>query len=300
MASAADARIAYHVPAPGPATSYTVVRDRVVVSFTSSTTQWRTFLIGPHTNTAVGPNSGPLVAIYGLGANVPGTVETQVPSPLLNGYASDTINAMLHAVTAEIVCTSSTTVANGLVYIGAIRGRPRRATYPTWDDLGSALVSRSDLRSRTAVQLAMQPAAFTTYPLDATEWAMIHPWATANPTTGNNVAMDTLAPIVCVVPPSAAATSFNLTIYTEWRVIFNNDNLLASTQVYHKPSTNDFWSGVGSTLHNVGGSLEQLAATAGAVGGAFSSVLGGANSLAGAMGIRNMLNGKAAAAMAFM
>lgn len=259
---ALDARLNVHVPTHVPSGPYTVIRTRTQRAvFTSVTAQNTVLLLGAHCDNALGNGIAitPLIGIEGVGTNVPGTTESNVIDSLVNTYggtiASSTASAALHAMTVVVTCIDSALSASGQIYTGTLSNRVARSNYATFNALALDLITRRELKPRSAYQTMTKAVTLFSGPLDVTDWSLHKPLVSINSTLGNNVTVDTIAPIVIVFPPTASVLEYSVTIYCEWRMIFHTP-LLASTHTHHAPAPAGFWSNATRLVGAVGGDLE--------------------------------------------
>lgn len=256
---ALDARLQQHVSADGG--SYTVLRGRVNVTKLSSTSvgQYEAYLIGPHTVLG-GPdnNVSNCISVNGFGGAVPGANTDNLEfDPIVTFGNVGGAQMSLHAITISLKCTGgSTLMPDGITYAGALRGRARRTAYGTWDLLSKSLITRNELRSFTNYEL-MKGVDISAFPLDKTQWSSFGESSFQDNTTkANNISLDSLSPIVIVLPATISPQGFTITIYTEWRCMFNIENVaLASTHRQHQLPPPKFWNDAAAAAGNVGGHI---------------------------------------------
>ncbi len=269
------------MPAPFPAPSYTVVRTRSVTSISTSATGQKTVMIcGQWNDGAATPqvNVLPFHAVYGVGTNVPGTTESYVVDPLLAGASAGAYNLSLHAMTVVVTTDGSATSGVGTFYMGSIPSRINRLGFATWNALGTNLESRREMLPITAYQSLSESERYSTrvlFPLDMVTYSQFDPSA-AN-TTGSAIQLnDGLSPCFIVWEPTSAAVSYNVSIFVEWRVIYNTDVQLASTQVNHPVTSPSMWQQMTSVASSLAGNLASAASVMGGInpGGPDASLTG--------------------------
>lgn len=247
---ALDARLPTHVPPPLPMGPYTVVRGRRVFNFQTVTGgDSLVILLGAHANissAASPPRSvSNQIAIIGSGINVPGTTETTLVDTVMTPYTTaptlTVANYGLHALTANIVCTSGPLATSGSAFIGTVSQRVNRLQYASYNLLAAALTQRRDLRPFTLYNLTMEGKTLSSYPVDMITWCEQNPGINASAVQSENITTDALSQICIVIPSTAAALDMTLTVYTEWRVNFT-DAALASTSVKRPNAPQSLWN----------------------------------------------------------
>lgn len=256
----ADARKLVHVPTPMPTGPYTVVHSRSVTSITTNAFGQKTVLLVSSFADAAGTNGGtnvlPMHGVHGVGTNVPGTTESYIYDPLLAGAAAGTYQLSCHAITVSVTCADSALSASGLVYMGTLPLRLTRTNFVSWNTLADNLTPRAEMKSFTAFtslqnsELAVRHASV----MDAVSWSEFNPSA-ANVTGSSVVMRDALSTICVFFTPTTAAVNYQVTIHVEWRVIYNVDQQLASTQKLYQPSPMSVVSAARAALSSTGGML---------------------------------------------
>lgn len=253
MMLAVDATNTFHVPPPIPLGPYTIVKGRSAITVvTNAAGQTTTLLLGPHTTTTAGQRDltiSPVIGVSGVGTNVPGATETILSDTVLLPYANtlalNQANASLHGLTVIVNCLSTATTAEGQVYVGAINQRINRTRFGLWNDVGTSLINRRDVKPQSAYSALSSPIKISAYPVDVVDWARQSPLVLPGVAAGTDVTMDSLSQIVLVFPPTVAAVNYSITVYTEWRVNFV-DPALASTATAHDASPLELWSAIAS------------------------------------------------------
>lgn len=281
---AVDARTMLHVAPSTQTPPYTVVRTRTPITFTTNIAgQDTVLLVGPHRNSFPGQATGVndpsisednisgMLAVRGVGTNVPGTSEQSYSDPVVGTYVKGAVSLALHAFTVEIQCTDSATVATGLFFCGALSGRIRRSSYSTFNALATALASRRELRPVTAYSTINRGKVLVSYPVDSTEWSMLKEYCPADGVNlGANQGLDTMAVIAAVFPATATAINYIVTVHAEWRVVYHNDTQLSSTSTIHPPAAPSVWSNAVRSVSDAAGHVFDQAA--GAAGGAIGAM----------------------------
>lgn len=274
----ADASQKVHIPPPFPMGPYTVLRSRTVIDMSSTPTNHKVYLIGPHFSTAIGQaNINDIICIDGVGGDAPGgnPGETYTQDVLIKDYANaaGSTMAQLHACTVVVASASSMTTAQGNVHMGVLNQRIRRTSFATYNALGISLKSRQEMRPYTGAAL-LTPAKVTTYPVDVVDWAAQDALLSGE-SAGTNVAKDTLGQIAIVFSP-ATTTYYTITMYCEWRVNFT-DTVLASTATKKAPTPNYMWDSIVRAGQATGGFIhDALGATAQAGASKFFQYAAGA------------------------
>jgi len=284
-----DARRSIHLPPPGAHGAYTVVRTRSVTTIATNTAGQRTVLIaGQWQDSAASPqvNCLPFHAVYGVGTAVPGTTESYIVDPLLSGAAAGAYNLSLHAMTVVVTADGSATSSIGTFYMGAIPSRVNRLAFGTFAAMGANLVSRREMLPITAYQALAESERYsvrTTFPMDLITYQQFDPNATN--TSGSNIQLnDGLSPVFIVWEPTTTATNYNVSIFAEWRVIYNSDVQLASTQTQHPSTGAGIWQSIVNTASSVAGNVAAAASVVNSVGSAINDVSNIGKALTGASG----------------
>lgn len=240
-------------------------------------------------------NSLPFHAIYGVGTGVPGTTETIVGDPLLSGAAAGTYQLAMHAMTVVVTADGSATSGTGTFYMGTIPSRIARTSFATWNVLGTNLLSRREMLPITAYQSLSDSERYSTrslFPMDMITWQEFSP--SASNTTGSAIQLDdSLSPCFIVWEPTTTSVNYNVSIFVEWRVIYNSDVQLASTAIPHKASSVQSWQSIINTANTLSGNLHPLIAGVGSMLGGIAGIGSGA-SLSGASGNLGSLLGSSA------
>lgn len=264
IATAVDASVQEHVPSHIPMGPYTVIKSRVIIPITSSISgQTTTLVMGAYGRASQFDQSiSPTIAILGTGTDVPTITESYFQDPAVAIYDGTNFgngfgNANLHALTFVINCTSSATSANGIVYYGAVNQRINRGQFPNYNALGNALIPRREFSSQSAYSLCTKPHKVSAYPVDLTDWSTQKPLVEPSLTLGDNINLDSLCQMAIIVPPTATAVAYSITVYTEWRVNFT-DPVLASTSVKRQPTTPQLWDAVIDQGTKLAGSYHAL------------------------------------------
>lgn len=267
ICSAVDASVQAHVPSHIPMGPYTVIKSRVIIPITSNIAgQTTTLLLGAYGRASNFDQSiTPTVAILGVGTDVPTITESYFQDPAVAVYDGTTFsngfgNANLHALTFVLSCTSSATAANGIVYFGAVNQRVNRGQFPNYNSLGGALIPRREFSSKSAYSLCSHSHKVSAYPIDLTDWSTQKPLIEPSLTLGDNINLDSLSQMAIIIPPTATAVQYTVTIYTEWRVNFT-DPILASTSVKRDPTSPLLWNKVIETGNKLAGSYDAMQAT---------------------------------------
>jgi len=207
----------------------------------------------------------PFHAIYGVGTFVPGTTENYIADPLLSGSSAGTYNLSMHAMTVVVTADASATTGTGTFYMGTIPSRINRLGFATWGALGGNLETRREMLPVTAYQSLSDSERYSTrcsFPMDMISYQQFDP-SCAN-TSGSAIQLnDSLSPVFVVWEPTATAVTYNVSIFVEWRVIYNNDVQLASTQTIHNPVSNQIWSDVVKGATQLAGNVASAAISAG-------------------------------------
>ncbi len=278
-----DASRAVHIPAPIPLGPYTVVRGRSTVSVsTNSTGQYTVLLLGPHTISSVRDACvTPVIAVSGVGMNVPGTAETIYSDGIAVPYAAsltgNLANGNLHGLTIVLNCLSTATQAEGQVFLGSLNQRINRTRYSVWNDVAIALLARREVQPHSAYNVLSDPIKASCYPVDIVDWAKQSPLVTVPVTSADNITMDSLSQLVMVFPPTTAILQYSVTVYTEWRMNFT-DAALASTATTKRASSMDLWSKLAAVGSDTSGFL-QAAGSAVLGAGTMDNLIKGANTL---------------------
>lgn len=263
---AVDARKAYHMSAEGG--HYTVIRGRVQVPITASTTNNTVVILGQYINATSETVTGN-VGVYGTGTGAPGTALSTIADPYVGNIPEGGAQVALHAVTAELTClgpaAAGAAIPVGVVNFGTLSGRVRRSTFTSWDAVFTTLSTRSELNTYTAYELMNKEAVRHAYPIDLTQYRALTEFTTVWQSSELR-STDTLAPIVLCVPTHTNATPYMLTVYTEWRVNYaatgtanSQTNLLATTHIHHRPPPPNFWETVRGALGTAAGALPEIA-----------------------------------------
>ncbi len=254
--SAVDARNPNHLPCPVSSGAYSVVRSRTTFSFATKTDGTRYVLtFGEHTNNNVVNSVTPYLCTHGSGTAVPGTTESYVVDPLVGGATLGDKQLSLHALTVVVACTSAPTAAQGMFYMGSLASKIDRLQYATWDAMGIAMIGRREMRPITAYESLADTeknSTFCAYPMDPIQWQAFFT-TTANDTGSNINLTDSLTPIVAVFEGTTAAVLYSVTIYAEWRVIYNRDLTLASTQSIYPTSSSAAWEAIRNAVSSDNG-----------------------------------------------
>lgn len=273
VAAAIDARNNQHVPCPLSAGAYTVIRSRSSFSIATRTDGTRLVMeFGEFTNTSVPNSVTPYSGVYGSGTGVPGTTETYVIDPNLGGATAGDKQISLHALTVVVACTSAPTAAQGMLYMGSLASKVDRNQYATWDAMGLAITGRREMRPITAYEALSDTEKNSTalaYPLDPVQWSAF--WTTTANDTGSNINLsDSLSPILVVFEGTTAAVLYSVTVYAEWRVIYNRDITLASTQSLHQAASQSYWDSVRNMASGINGMFSGREAYDSSYGGTLS------------------------------
>jgi hypothetical protein len=287
---ALDARALAHVPPPIPCSPYTVIRSRTQLSVTTSSNvaggNYLVLTFGAHTDNSLGTGGGnitPTICIRGHGVNLPSVTEDVTNDPIMVNYgytaANSSVSAGLHSMTVVITCVESAMNASGQVFTGALNNRLARSAYPSWNSLALTMLTRRELKPRSAYQTMQAPVVLQTAPLDVTDWSLFKPVVAPPPTSSNNHTTDTITPLVAVFSPTSTALEYSVTIYCEWRCLFL-DPLLSCTHVPHQPSTMDFWSQASNFMGTVAGDVNTAAGMVNNVASAIGGTMNAASSIA--------------------
>lgn len=262
IAPSLDARNQLHLPTPDGG-NYTVLRGRVNINYTTFAggSNKAVFLFGPHTVvTGVDGNVSNCIGVTAGGTNVPGSAaEGLYFDPVATFGNVGGAQLSLHAITVNVKVTGGgSLLPDGVCYMGAIRGRARRNAFPDYNALADSLIQRNEMRSFSNYEL-LTGHTVSSFPLDMTQWKIFGESSFQDTTTkGNNQSLDTLAPIVVIFPSTVAAQGVVIQVHTEWRVMFNIENIaLASTHQDHKPAPPSVWHAHSKAAANQGGHHEE-------------------------------------------
>jgi len=260
---ALDARHNTHIP-PSNGGIYTVVRGRLNYQLTTTTVaaggNYNVAIIGEYTNTTTAGSVTNLLMVNGGGVGVPGsTAGDALQTDPIVATTAGTCQLRLHAVTLTLQCLGGgSTIPDGCAYVGTLRGRGRRnvANFATWNAMATTLIGRNELRVYSAYEL-LNGLVQVSFPLDEKEWEGFGEYAAADTvTSGNNQLTDALAPIIIVLPASVATQTYLAVVHTEWRVMYNMDNVvLASTHTQHGNARPGYWRGVSNFAANSAGAF---------------------------------------------
>lgn len=275
-----------HIPPHVPLGPYTVVRGRTVIPFTTNFTgQNSVFMFGQYGLISnYNSTTTPLIAVNGVGINVPGTTEIHTQDAVMLAYDSAgtnnaLANAALHALTVNVACVSSATSATGVIYYGAVNQRVNRGQFATYNALALSAMTRREMSTKSAYNCMNEPVSISSYPVDIVDWASQRPFVQPNAVTLlDNSASDALAQMMVIFPPTAAAVEYIITVHSEWRVNFT-DPALASTSSKREPTPQGVWDkamDIGSTL---GGKFEMVAGTVNSVAGGLGSLVSAYSSI---------------------
>jgi len=160
-------------------------------------------------------------------------------------------------MTVVVTADGSATSSIGTFYMGAIPSRINRLAFATYTAMASNLVSRREMLPITAYQALAESERYsvrTTFPMDLITYQQFDPNATN--TSGSNIQLnDGLSPVFIVWEPTTTATNYNVSIFAEWRVIYNSDVQLASTQTQHPATSPSLWQGLVDTASSVAGNV---------------------------------------------
>lgn len=282
VSTASNAANLTHIPPHIPLGPYTVVRGRTVIPFTTNFTGQNTVFVFGQYGLISQYNSvtTPIIAINGVGINVPGTTETQTQDQVMSVYDSTGVNnalanASLHALSVNCACVSSATSATGVVYYGAVNQRLNRGQFATYNAMALSALTRREMSSISAYNCMNKPIEMSAYPVDLVDWASQKPFVQPNAAVLlDNSASDSLSQMVIIFPPTAAAVEYIITIHSEWRVNFT-DPALASTSTKHTPTPSGVWDGVMKIGSDLGGKFQLMEAanTVQQVSGAIGSMV---------------------------
>lgn len=236
-----DARHLSHIPPHVPTPPYTVLRTRDTFPLVSPTTSGdRTVaLIGEFTDTSRGyPNVVPRLAVYGTGAAAPGTAADSFTSCAdVAAIGAGNAHLRLHALTVTIQADAAALSATGRGYFGVMPGNINRAGFASWNAIAATIIARVQAKQFTAYQsLGEHPPTFMSYPMDATQWGTFDLLEGAPAVAANTRQSDVLAPMAIVLMDSGTATTYQVTVCAEWRVIFTLTDARASLHEKH-PTT---------------------------------------------------------------
>lgn len=222
------------------ATSYTVVQEKIVFPFTTSTANGSVTLIGPFTN-----GTSLVIPVIGLSNSTPAALPTNVPLST-NSVNFNTVGRLrLSRLAVSISCTgtnSGTTAPDGAVYCGTLKSPLDYLAFPagTWQTIGNWLVQREEITQTSSLSLQYNPVRMVSYPLDIVtyeEFTYIPAGGAVNPTP-----CDAMAPIAIYVPGTISTVNFIVTINVEWNVIYSQDPVLQSTAQRHPVASDMIWN----------------------------------------------------------
>lgn len=282
---AIDARTITHIPTSFPSGPYMVVRDRQVLNFESALVS-RLVILGPHRANAPffdgGDNLTRIIGRECLGqiGKKPSDMAfifAKNLDPFVPFSQSKGANVSLHALTATVSCTSAALAAEGVSYMGTLRGTCHPNDYQIVADgiitMINDLTTRPEMTTRSSYSLCSRMQQVFTAPLDHTQHSMFHRLVD-NPASPNDTTLtDALMPMAIVLAPG---NTYAVTIYSEWRVIAHASPTFASLHTSHPPAPRNFWQRVGDMVSENAGLLGNMAGQALQTAGRFAEGFMGA------------------------
>lgn len=270
--------------------SYTVLREKVIVPFTTPTTGFTTMVIGPmltNTTSLSGGFISPIshanaVCMYGSGAAAPFISGTAIAaSSLLTNQAA---RVRLHRIVAEVSCvgtSTATAVPDGAFYAGVLRTPIDPFGFTSFNAMGAFVMTRQEVRARSNLSVQYHAAGFNSYMLDGVSYDQFSPLSVG--ASINNFTMhDSMAPIVFCWPSTISPVGMVVTIHLEWCVMFDQDPILQASSTAHPIAPPSYWDQATDYAKEVGGEvMGDVSSAAGAAFGGFAArTLGEAGSAA--------------------
>jgi len=296
---------ASHLTTPSlSATPYVVVRDKITVTVSPSTTVDRTVLMIGGFNGGLEGTLSSLYGILGSGTAVPGGASDSGIYGVNFQAGVHTGRVRIHRIGVRVVNTggsSSNTVPDGKFWMGTLRGTVRRNNFIDYNALGAWLVGRNELREYTNYSAFTSSKTAVCTPFDFLDWESFKDSATiAGPNVA--VAMDTLSQVAIVMGPVKNAQSFDIQLDVELTSQFTTDPLLNSLSKHHPSVPDDVWHAARRFVSEHAPVLEEGAAVAGAAMlgpealGAAAAYMGSrafapAAARLGGRGVRALMNG---------
>lgn len=261
-----DARSLGHLPGPRASAPYTVVRERITFTVSSSTNgNNEVVLFGQFVQGAFGTSGGehlsPVVAVSGRGAIVPGSSnEVQQTSRLFGGVAPMTKSCAMHSFSVEVACTGSESgvLPSGNVWAGAITQPFNRLS--GWTDFNSialGLQTRRSMKMFSSYETMTKPVDVISYPLDPVAHSEFL-WMSGAAAATDELSRS-MTPIAVIIGPSAARNDYTISLTIEWRMREAIDPIIQSTHQQHMPVAESVWSQLSAQLSNAGGFLKHAA-----------------------------------------
>ena len=254
-----DARTLGHLPGPRACAPYTVVRERVTFYIQSNSAGQNTVaLVGPFVQGTFGSSGGEhlssLVAVSGVGTNVPGVVEVPHTSNLFNGATPMTKSCSMHSLHAEVACTGSASgvLPTGNVWAGSVTQPVHRlAGWTDFNAIATGLQTRRSLRMFSSYETMTKPLSLCSYPLDAVAFSEFL-WMSGSSALTDELSRS-MTPLVLVFGPTTAVNDYTVSLTIEWRMREAIDPFLQSTHKHFVPAPESVWSQLSSHLSSVGG-----------------------------------------------
>ena len=198
-------------------------------------------LIQPMTGTASGAATLAcnLIGRFGAGATA-GTAGTPMAPAFMGAIGSG--RARLHRLAVTLSCTGATVAGallpTSIVKFGALRQPLDPASFPTWADLATHLMAKSELHTATAYSIMTKPVHVASFPVDVRDWES-YKEITTGAAIGAVDVDDTMATIAILIGTAASGDQFHITVHSDWDVLLADDgnaNLVASSAAVTHPS----------------------------------------------------------------
>lgn len=279
MYHAIDARTATHIPTSYPTGPYMVVRDRCVINANTGADR-QIHIFGEHRNQhALATAVDTRIKVIGKSGNA---ALGQLPSNMwyqnadnLDPFmptANDTGGSIaLHAMTITISCSTPALTAGGVIHYGTLRGTFTASDYEGTTngivDMVDTLLKRPEIASISAYTACTRPMMVVSAPLDCTQHSMFNRLV-GTPGEVNDAQMtDSMQPVVVILPPN---NNFQITVYTEWRVVAHASPTYSSLHTMHKPTPLNLWHSITEVVTDAAGRIGGLMASGAEVAGRFA------------------------------
>jgi hypothetical protein len=178
-----------------------------------------------------------IIGRFGAGGTL-GTAGTAMSSGLMATIPNG--RARLHRLAVTLSCTGATLAGTlfptSIVKYGALRAPLDPASFPTWGDIATHLLSKSEMHTATSYSIMNKPVHISSFPIDFREWESFKE-VTTGATIGALDIDDCMATIAILIGTSASSDQFHVTVHSDWDILPADDgganNILAGTSVQH-------------------------------------------------------------------
>jgi len=266
-----DASISHHIPPSIPQGAYVVLRSKTVSPQTINTGAAQVLQFGKWVSDGV--NSTGILGAPPFSTSVLGyiTDNTQTPPNIgnwisdsyLNGFAQNSYNLALHALTVEVRCFASPTSVVGNFYLGTLKGNISRSGFASYNSMITTLTGMRQMQQFSFYEATIGPVRVHSCPMDLVDWAGFLPISQDTLGTGSSTNLDlnlsdALAPILMVVPSQSVAQAYTVNVYAEWRAIANFDRGIQDMSAIHPVTPHAFWNRAAQVVSSAGGHAHNM------------------------------------------